>query len=161
MRLARAVMLGSLLCLGAFSTRAADLSGTWALDQAQWEPQLDRLIDHMLAKIPPDVIAKMKAKGMDPATSFRAAASEGLGESIEFLPNGIVRTNSGEDEPDQDGHWTLKGNDLRITVDDAEDLEAMVGKVDGDRITLKPVFKSDAEDAALMKDMVFPLVRKH
>lgn len=161
MRLARAAMLGSLLCLGAVSARAADLSGTWALDQAQWKPQLDRLIDHMLAKIPPEMIEKMKARGMDPAVTFRESAKEGLGDTIEFLPDGVVRTSRHDDEPDEDGHWILKGDDLRITVDDAEGLEAMVGKVEGDRITLKPIFKADMPDAAFMKDLTFPLVRSH
>ena len=161
MRLARAAMLGSLLCLGAVSARAADLSGTWALDQAQWGQQLDRLVGHMLARVPPEIVAKLKAKGMDPAGTVREAAQEGLGDTVEFLPNGVVRTSSRDDDPDDNGRWTLDGDDLRITVDDAEGLEAMVGKVEGDRITLKPILAEDAPDAAFMKDLTFPLVRSH
>ena len=161
MQFARAAFIGLLLCLSTQSARAADLSGTWVLDQAQWDQQLDSLVQHMLAKIPPDMMAKMKAKGMDPATSFREAAKEGLGSTVEFLPNGVVRTASKDEEPTEDAHWSLKGDDLRIVVDDAEDMEAMVGKVEGDRITLTPIVKEGASGADFMKDMTFPLVRSH
>ena len=89
MRLALAALSALYLCLGSPSIRAADLSGTWVLDQAQWSQELDRLIDHMLAKVTPRVAAQMKAKGMDPATEFRKAAKEGLGGSVEFLPDDV------------------------------------------------------------------------
>ena len=57
---------------------------------------------------------------------------------IEFLPGGVVRTTSVDDGTSDDGRWTLAGDDLRIEVDDAEELEAMVGKVEGDRIDPAP-----------------------
>ncbi|MFL5332972.1 MAG: hypothetical protein ACJ8H8_07270 [Geminicoccaceae bacterium] len=160
MRLALAALSALFLCLGSPSTRAADLTGTWVIDQAQWSQELDRLVDHMLAKIPPKVAAQMKAKGMDPATEFREAAKEGLSDSIEFLPNGVVRTTRHDDAPSDDGHWTLEGDDIKIVVDDAEGLEAMVGKVEGDWITLKPILAGDAPGAAFMRDMTYPLVRR-
>ena len=160
MRLALAALSALFVCLGSPSIWATDLSGTWVIDQSQWSQQLDRLIDHMLARIPPKVAAQMKAKGMDPATEFREAAKEGLGDSIEFLPNGVVRTTSHDDAPSDDGHWTLKGDDIKIVVDDTEGLEAMVGKVEGDRIALKPILAADAPDAAFMRDMTYPLVRR-
>src|SRR5688500_5611609 len=116
--------------------RAADLSGVWVMDQAAWHRQLDGMIAAMLGQMPPAMLAQMRAQGMDPAGELRKAASQGLDGTIEFLPDGRVRSVTGAEGAREDGGWTLRGDTLRVGVQDAEGLEALVGPVAGDRITL-------------------------
>jgi hypothetical protein len=40
-------------------------------------------------------------------------------------------------------------------------MEGMVGRVEGDRITMKPVIANDNEDTAFLRQLEFPLVRRH
>ena len=88
-------------------SRAADLSGTWAVDQAAWDMQLERILAAMLARMPPEAAAQMKAAGVDPAASFKEAAAGGLDATVEFLPGGVVRQTSVADGTSED-KWTLR-----------------------------------------------------
>ena len=45
------------------SAFAADLSGVWEIDQAAWRQQVDRMVDAMLAKMPPEAAGQLKAQG--------------------------------------------------------------------------------------------------
>ncbi len=160
MRIVAACLVVLAFVCAPVGSRAADLSGTWAVDRAAWDLQLERILAAMLARMPPEAAAQMKAAGVDPAASFKEAAADGLDATVEFLPGGVVRTTSAADGTSEDGKWTLAGDDLRVEVDDAEGLEAMVGKVDGDRITLRPLIPGDDPDMAIMREMVYPLVRR-
>lgn len=140
--------------------RAADLSGVWVVDQRAWRQQLDGMIGAMLARMPADLVAQVRAQGKDPAEVFRAAVAEGLDGTIEFLPNGVVRSVTPTEGASEDGRWTLDGNQLRVEVDDADGLEALVGAVEADRITLKPILEDTGPDNAFMRDITYPLVRQ-
>jgi hypothetical protein len=144
-------------CLG--PAQAADLSGVWAIDRPAWDRQLDGLIAAMLGRLPPEAIARIRADGVDPTAELRAAVSQDLDDTIEFLPQGVIRTRSAGNGVSDDGRWSAAGDLLRIEVDDAEGLEAMVGKVEGDRILLRPIVVGDAAQAGLLSQMVYPLVR--
>ena len=37
----------------------------------------------------------------------------------------------------------------------------MVGNVQGDRITLKPILAAGVPSTSFMRDMIYPLVRRH
>lgn len=160
MRIVAAVLFALVWALAPGSGRAADLSGVWAVDRVAWEQQLDRILTAMLARMPPEAAAQMRAAGVDPAASFKDAASEGLDATVEFLPGGVVRTTGLEEGASEDGRWTLAGNELRVVVDDAEGLEAMVGRVDGNRIELRPIIAGDDPDLAIMREMTYPLIRQ-
>jgi hypothetical protein len=160
MRIIAAVLIAVAAWCGSGTARAADLSGVWAIDRPAWEQQLDRLVQAMLGRLPPEMAAKMKAQGIDPAGALKESAAGGLDSTIEFLPGGVVRTTGAEDGASDDGRWILSGEELRIEVDDADSLEAMVGTVDGDRITLRSLVVGDDPELALMREMIYPLVRR-
>ncbi len=159
MRIVAALMLAIATCCGAGTLRAADLEGVWGLDQPAWERQVDRIVQSMLSRIPPEAMAQMKAQGIDPSFMIKQTVAKSLDSTIEFLPGGVVRTNSVDDGTSDDGRWTLAGDELRIEVADADSLEAMVGKVEGDRMTLHPIVAGDDPDLAFMRELIFPLVR--
>jgi hypothetical protein len=140
--------------------RAADLSGVWVMDQAAWHRQLDGMIAAMLGRMPPPMLAQMKARGMDPASELRKAASRGLEGTIEFLPDGRVRSVTRTEGAREDGSWTLRGDTLRVEVENADGLDALVGPVAGDRITLTPILKDPDPGNAFMGEMSYPLVRR-
>jgi hypothetical protein len=140
--------------------RAADLSGIWEVDKAAWNRQLDAMVAGMLRQMPPQMKAQMQAQGMDPAGALRAAASAGVDGTVEFLPDGRVRSATGDEGALEDGRWTLSGETLRVEVPDAEGLEALVGEVAGDRITLKPILANPDPGNAFMAEMIYPLVRR-
>ena len=71
-----------------------------------------------------------------------------------------MRSTTPDDGTKEDSHWQLDGDDLHITVDDAEGMEGMVGLVEGDKITLRPLLKSNDEDTAFLRELEFPLVRR-
>lgn len=160
MRIVTAVLLAGWLGIAAGAAQAADLSGVWEVDQPAWTRQTDRIVASVLAQLPPEAAAQMRAQGIDPATAFREAASAGLDGTVEFMPGGLVRTTTPEEGAAADARWSLTGNELTVQVDDAEGLAAMVGRVEGDRITLRPVLASDDPDLAFMRELVFPLVRR-
>jgi hypothetical protein len=160
MRTVAAAFVALALAWAPCTARAADLSGVWAVDRAAWEGQLERMLSAMLARMPSEAAEQMRAAGVDPAAAFKAAAAEGLDATVEFLPGGVVRTTDPADGATEDGKWTLTGDELRIVVEDAEGLEAMVGKVDGDRIELRPIIEGDDPDTAFMREMTYPLVRR-
>jgi hypothetical protein len=160
MRTVAAVLFALVWAYAPGSGRAADLSGVWAVDRVAWERQLDRILTAMLARMPPEAAAQMRAAGVDPATSFKDAASEGLDATVEFLPGGVVRTTGAADGASEDGRWTLVGDELPGVVDDAEGPEAMVGRVDGERIELRPIIAGDDPDLAIMREMTYPLIRQ-
>ena len=139
---------------------AADLSGVWVVDQVVWRQQLDGVIEAMLQRMPPELMAQVKAQGVDPAAAFREAAAEGLDGTIEFLPNGIVRSVTKSDGASEDGRWALNGDQLRVEVEDADGLEALVGAVEADRITLKPILEGAEPANAFMRELSYPLVRR-
>ena len=140
--------------------RAADLSGVWVVDQRVWRQQLDGMIGAMLARMPADLVAQVRAQGNDPAELLRSAAAQGLDGTIEFLPNGVVRSVTPREGASEDGHWTLNGDQLRVEIDDADGLEALVGAVEDNRITLKPILADTGRDTALMREITYPLVRQ-
>jgi hypothetical protein len=140
--------------------RAADLSGVWVVDQVVWRQQLDGMIGAMLARMPADLVAQVRAQGKDPAEVFRAAAAEGLDGTIEFLPNGVVRSVTRAEGASEDGRWTLEGDRLRVEVDDADGLEALVGAVEPDRITLKPILEHPDPANPFLQEITYPLIRQ-
>ena len=143
------------------SGRAADLSGVWQIDQAAWSEQVDRMVAAMLAQMPADVVAQLKAQGADPGAAMKEAAGSFSEGTIEFQPDGVVRTTTAEEGATQDARWRLDGDTLRIEVDDADGMGAMVGSVEGDRILLRPVLERDDDpEMAFLRDLVFPLVRR-
>jgi hypothetical protein len=143
------------------SAFAADLSGVWEIDQAAWRQQVDRMVDAMLAKMPPEAAAQLKAQGVDPGATLRDGALDDIVGTVEFLPGGVVRSTTPKDGTREDAHWQLDGDDLQITVNDAKGMEGIVGRVEGDRITMKPVIANDNEDTAFLRQLEFPLVRRH
>jgi hypothetical protein len=159
MRIVAAVCLAVVACCGAALARAADLSGVWGIDRPAMERQLDRVVAAMVDQLPPEEMTQMRAQGIDPAAVLRRSVAEGLDSTVEFLPGGVLRTTSAADGAQDDGRWTLAGNELRIEVDDAEALEAMVGTVEGDRITLRPLLAADDPEFAFLREMTYPLVR--
>ena len=118
------------------------------------------MIGAMLARMPADLVAQVRAQGNDPAELLRSAAAQGLDGTIEFLPNGVVRSVTPREGASEDGHWTLNGDQLRVEIDDADGLEALVGAVEANRITLKPILADTGRDTALMRDITYPLVRQ-
>ena len=50
------------------------------------------MVAQMIGQMPAEVLAQMKARGMDPSAAFREAAEQGLDGTVEFLPTGVVRT---------------------------------------------------------------------
>ena len=141
--------------------RAADLSGVWQIDQAAWSEQVDRMVAAMMAQMPPEVVAQIKAQGADLSAAMKEAAGSFSEGTIEFRPDGTVLTSTTEEGTTQDARWQLDGDTLRIEVDDADGLSAMVGSVEGDRILLRPVLERDADaDMAFLRDLEFPLVRR-
>ena len=159
MRIIAALVLAVVAWWGGGFARAADLAGVWGLDQPAWEQQVDRIVQSMLSRIPPEAMAQMKAQGIDPSLMIKRTVAKSLDSTIEFLPAGIVRTTSVDDGSSDDGRWTLSGDELRIEVADADKLEAMVGKVEGDRMTLHPILAGNDPDLAFMRELVYPLVR--
>lgn len=156
-----ATILTLALVAGAPMARAADLSGIWTLDRAQWRQQLDAMVAAMLVRMPASLTANLQAQGVDPADALRRAASDGLDGTIEFLPGGIVRSVTPADGITDDGHWTLDGNRLRVEVGDVDGVVALVGHVQGDRIALKPMLDAGNPVNEPMRHMVYPLVRHH
>jgi hypothetical protein len=139
---------------------AADLSGVWVIDQAVWRQQLDRVVAAMLQRMPPELVAQVKAQGIDPAAAFQDAAAEGLDGTIEFLPNGIVRSVTRNEGASEDGRWVLAADQLRVEVADADGLEALVGMVEADRITLRPILEQDEPANAFVREITYPLIRQ-
>ena len=143
------------------TVRAADLSGVWQIDQAAWSEQVDRMVAAMMAQMPPEVVAQIKAQGADLSAAMKEAAGNFSEGTIEFRSDGTVLTSTTEEGTTQDARWQLDGDTLRIEVDDADGLSAMVGSVEGDRILLRPVLDRDADaDMAFLRDLAFPLVRR-
>jgi hypothetical protein len=140
--------------------RAADLSGVWGVDRRAWDQQLDRIIAGMLGRLPPEAIAQIRADGADPTAGLREAASRDLDDTIEFLPGGVVRTRSARNGVSDDGRWSVTGDLVRIEVTDADGFQAMTGAVEGDRIALRPILADNHHDAGLLRQMVYPLVRR-
>ncbi|MFO1074279.1 MAG: hypothetical protein U1E17_16670 [Geminicoccaceae bacterium] len=159
MRVRPLALLALLLAL-ALPARAADLSGVWVIDQAAWQAQLDRTVAAMLRQMPPEALARLRARGGDPAQALRAAASQGLDGTIEFLPDGHVRTVTPKEGSDERSSWQLDGSKLRVKVADAEGIEALVGQVADDRITLRPILRHTTQRNAFMADLIYPLVRR-
>ena len=146
------------LCLSHAVARAADLSGVWVIDQPAWEQQVDRLVAAMMAQMPPDVLAQMKERGADPAATMKEGVSTAMTGTVEFLPDGIVRTTTDDDGATEDARWQMDGDQLKIESDDAG---AMIGQVAGERITLRPVVEEGDQERAMLRDLEFPLVRRH
>jgi hypothetical protein len=139
---------------------ATDLSGVWQIDEPAWREQIDKIVASMLARMPPEMVAQLKAQGVDPG-AMMADAAGGLAEgTIEFLPGGIVRTTSPDEGTTEDARWQLDGDQLRVDVDESDGMEGMVGEVAGDRITLRPILDRSDPDTAMLQDLVFPLVRR-
>jgi hypothetical protein len=160
MHAALAAMITLVVAVLPGAARATDLSGVWVVDQVLWRQQLDGMIGTLLTRMPPDLLAQVRAQGKDPAELFRAAATQGLDGTIEFLPDGVVRSVTGTEGASEDGRWTLDGDQLRVEVDDADGLEALVGVVEADRITLKPILENADSASAFMRDITYPLVRR-
>lgn len=156
--LAAAVTLS--LILGVPPAHAADLSGLWVIDQAVWRRQLDFTVAAMLAHLPAEDLARMRARGVDPAAALRRAADEGLVGSIEFLPGGLVRSRTDADGISDDGHWAMEGEQLRVEVGDVAGFTSLAGAVRGDRIMLAPVLDDAASTDEPLRHMVFPLLRR-
>jgi hypothetical protein len=161
----RSVLAGYLVLVltlgGSAMPWAADLSGVWVVDQAAWHRQLDGVIAAMLGRMPPTMLAQMRAQGMDPASELRRAASQGLDGTIEFLPDGRVRSVTDAEGAHEDGSWTLRDDTLRVEVQDAEGLEALVGPVAGAPQTPRPILKDPDPGNAFMAELSYPLVRRH
>ena len=116
----------------------------------------------MLARMPADLMAKMQAQGIDPAeASFGGPRRRGWSGTIEFLPNGVVRSVTTAEAPTEDGHWTAERQQLRVEVDDAEDWRpwSAMSRATGSRSSRS--LKEAASGTDFMKDMTFPLVRRH
>jgi hypothetical protein len=160
MHLVVAALVAVAFALQPAVARAADLSGVWVIDQSAWRQQLEGVIAAMLRRMPPELVAQVKAQGVDPAVAFREAAAEGLDGTIEFLPGGIVRSVTGSEGASEDGRWALDGDLLRVEVEDADGLEALVGSVEADRITLRPILAQDEPANAFVRDIAYPLVRQ-
>ncbi len=156
--LAAAVMLS--VSVGIHSARAADLSGLWVIDQAVWRQQLDVTVAAMLAHLPDEDAARMRARGVNPAEALRRAAAEGLVGTIEFLPGGVVRSMTPADGVSDDGHWALEGDELHVEVGDVDGLSNLSGAVRGDRIILAPVLDTSAPADEPLRHMVYPLLRR-
>ena len=108
MRIIAAVLIAVAAWCDSGTARAADLSGVWAIDRPAWEQQLDRLVQAMLSRLPPEMAAQMEAQGIDPAGALKESAAGGLDSTIEFLPGGVVRTTGVEDGASDDGRWILR-----------------------------------------------------
>jgi hypothetical protein len=156
--LATCLMIG--LALSSPPARAADLSGVWTVDQAAWRQQLDSVIGAMLARMPPEMVAQLKAQGVDPARALRESATEGVEGTVEFLPGGTLRSVSRAEGPREDGRWRFDGDRLRVEVEDAQGLESLVGEVAGDRITLRPILADPDADNAFLGELTYPLLRR-
>ena len=156
----RPLALLVLLLLLAWPARAIDLAGVWVIDRAAWQAQLDRAVQTMLRQMPPEAVAQMRARGGDPAQTLKAALGRGLDGTIEFLADGRVRTVTPRDGTDERSSWQLDGAKLRIKVADAEGLEALVGTVEGERITLRPILRQVTARNAFMAQLTYPLVRR-
>ena len=100
--------------------------------------------------------AQLKAQGVDPGAALRDGALDDIVGTVEFLPGGVVRSTTPKDGTREDAHWQLDGDDLQITVNDAKGMEGMVGRVEGDRITMKPVIANDNEDTAFLRQRRVP-----
>lgn len=157
MRLLATALTLLVLCLPHSGARAADLSGVWEIDQAAWAQQVDRLVAAMMAQMPPDILAQMKERGDDPAAAMKEGVSSAMTGTVEFLPDGIVRTTTEDDGATEDERWEMNGDQLRI---DSEDAGAMVGQITGDRITLRPVVEEGDQEHAVLRDLEFPLMRR-
>jgi hypothetical protein len=160
MHLMLAALVTLAIALQPAVARGADLSGIWVVDQVAWRQQLDGVIDVMLARMPAELVAQVEAQGVDPATAVREVAAEGLDGTIEFLSNGMVRSVTANEGASEDGRWVLAGNQLRVEVEDADGLEALIGPVEADRITLRPIFKAGEPASALMRDITYALIRR-
>ncbi|MFO1050191.1 MAG: hypothetical protein U1E52_20110 [Geminicoccaceae bacterium] len=157
MRILAAIATFLALYLTHAGVRAADLSGVWVIDEPVWQQQVDRLVGTMLGQMPPEALAKMKEQGMDPVAAMKEGMTSALSGTVEFLPDGRVRTTTKEDGQSEDARWQLDGNALRIMAEDAGE---MTGRVEGDRITLHPVVDDDDPEHAMLRDLEFPLVRQ-
>lgn len=157
MRLLATALTLLILCLPHAGARAADLSGVWEIDQAAWGQQVDRLVEAMLAQMPPEVLARMKESGDDPATTMKEGVSSAMTGTVEFLDGGIVRTTTEDEGATEDARWQLDGDEVRI---ESEDSGAMTGQVTGDRIILRPVVDEADQERAMLRDLEFPLVRQ-
>ena len=146
--------------LGDAPARAADLSGLWVIDQAVWRQQLDVTVAALLAHLPAEDLARMRARGVNPDEALRRAAADGLVGTIEFLPSGIVRSVTRTDGVSDDGRWTLDGELLRVEVGDVEGFTKLSGPVRGDRIMLAPVLDTSAPTDEPLRHMVYPLQRR-
>jgi hypothetical protein len=60
----------------------------------------------------------------------------------------------------EDGRWVLAGDQLRVEVADADGLEALVGMVEADRITLRPILEQDEPANAFVREITYPLIRQ-
>ncbi|MGE3290702.1 MAG: hypothetical protein AB7I59_27625 [Geminicoccaceae bacterium] len=156
-KLAAIVLTLLALCLSQAAVRAADLSGVWVIDQPAWERQVDRLVAAMMAQMPPDLLAQMKESGTDPTAAMKEGVSSAMTGTVEFLPDGVVRTTTDDDGATEDARWEMDGDQLTIESDDAG---AMVGQVTGDRITLRPVVPEGDQERAMLRDLEFPLIRQ-
>ena len=136
---------------------AADLSGVWELDQAAWQQEVDELVAKMVAQLPPEAIEGMKRNGVDPAATLKDSATNNMAGTVEFLPDGKVRTTTAEEGTTEDSRWQLDGDELRI---DAPDAGVLTGRVEGERIVLHPVIDESDPNAAMLRDLAFQLVRR-
>lgn len=137
-----------------------DLSGVWILDRDAFRKQMEPLIARMLQAVPAPVLAKMRAQGKDPEETFRRSIGKGLDGTVEFLPDGKVRSTIGQEGEETRGTWSLDGDKLRVVAPDLGEVDGFVGEVAGDRILLRPQRKPTGPDAGPMADMVFPLMRQ-
>ncbi|MGD9510439.1 MAG: hypothetical protein AB7X49_18015 [Geminicoccaceae bacterium] len=157
MRMLAAALTLLAFCLPQTGVRAADLSGAWEVDPVAWERQINRLVDAMMAQMPPDVLARMKEQGMDPMAAMKEGVSSGMSGTVEFLADGTVRTTTAEEGAAEDARWQLEGDLLRIQSTDAGE---MTGRIEGDRITLRPIVEDGDQERAMLRDLEFPLVRR-
>ena len=102
------VLLAAIVVLtlagGVAAAPAADLSGDWVIDRAAWRARLDGLAIALLARLPDDIVGRIRARGDDPAQVVRLAATGATDSTIRFLADGRVRSRGHGTGPHEDGH---------------------------------------------------------
>ena len=159
------VLLAAIVVLtlagGVAAAPAADLSGDWVIDRAAWRARLDGLAIALLARLPDDIVGRIRARGDDPAQVVRLAATGATDSTIRFLADGRVRSRGHGTGPHDDGHWSMDGLQVQVDVGDVDGITTLRGTLDGDRITLVPVVAPTMPGDAPIRQLVFPLVRRH
>jgi len=142
---------------------AADLTGTWVLDQDAFRQHVAAAVASLLRTLPPDAVARMRADGVDLAKVVTDAAMTEAGTTIEFLPGGELRVVAadGRERPKLPtrGRWSLEGDVLRLDSADATGMRAE-GWVRGDRLELRPVVDLSDPNSEWAGEIVLPLIRR-